>query len=851
MAMAQNVAAVPPLAPPPLRFAVAPFANHSGAKALDWAVAGAPFEIAEKTEALLHLMPAYDALVVPATRVDETAASVAAFAAAHGAAVVITGYIERPNWELRIGATLWHIGASGPKVIAETSRQGPMPDYHRLLGEVATELWSAAAAPPWRLSAPISSAIALGFERKLALDIYAVTLLGRGLGYLSGTLGPVDFVAAERDLKKAVFIAPTLVEGQRLLGELWSRMALLPNAVPGLASKAGGKFSYATDLRATYAAALRGAAAFARRGGKYRDAVDLLRQLAIAQPWDIDVRFNLGDAAWHAGNIDLAQAQLDVVIARTPTYVPALRLLALMAATRGDAAAYIAGLQRVAAQVPADLEVKSDLAGAYAASGRWLDARDQLQQIIVKRPNDLVVWLRLADNFGQTNQPDEQLSALARAGAANPLANSVVAHYQAQLLFAIGRFGQADALYQTLARDKKFASDKAMRGAVEQGRAAIAYAGGKFTDTIALATTAMTMAPRQLPIRLTLIAALLQRRQIDEATMALRLALAQWPADVTLHYFAGLIAAFNGDANLARAEFAATLGLRRDFAPAQRAVGALNAGVAATLAVDFQPMPLTIWGGGRELRTALAAFTDLALQLAAARATHQNAVLLLLAELGRGPRAVERAKPSSSRACPVGRVAPLWKSSKDSLALYASIGAELEAQFGYLDRHRRIGLGVALPLDQQQRIDQTPHDFAVVLSEIAELRAQWERGVLPELRYVNCSEGLLEAAAREPSAYPRGDAKPAAPPPATVAARPPLTVKFKIDNTNCPVAVAVWLDGQPLGVVESKSLTTFNAPTGQHTLCLLTPTSPPCGDRGTVRQLYLHDGSSVSMRCPV
>ncbi len=851
LGFAQSNGVLPPLAKPPLRFAVAPFANHSEAKALDWVVAGAPFEFAEKTETLLHLMPAYDALVVPATRVDETATSVAAFAAAHQAELVITGYAERPNWELRVGATLWHVGTTGPRVIAETSRQGPMPEFHRMLGEIATELWTTAAAPPWSLLGPITPAIALGFERKLALDIYAVTLLGRGLGNVTGALGPVDFVAAERDLKKAVFVAPTLVEGQRLLGELWTRMALLPKSAAGLAAKAGGKFAYATDLRAGYPAALRGAAAFARRSGKYRDAMELLRALVIAQPWDIDVRFDLGDVAWHAGAAQLAQQQLDIVIDVKPTHVPTLRLLALMAATRGDAAAYITGLQRVAAQVPDDLEVKSDLAGAYSASGRWLDARAQLQQIIVKRPADLVVWLRLAANFGQTNEPDEQLGALGRAGTANPAAISIVAHYRAQLLFALGRFGEADALYQTLARDKNVVGNTSMRGAVEQARAAIAYAEGNYEIATTLAKAGVVVAPRQLALRVTLIAALLHRKQLPEATTALRLALSGWPADVTLHYFAGLIAAYAGDFDLARAEFAATLGLRRDYVPAQRAVAAINAGAVASLTVDFRPVPLQIWGGGSELRDALAAYAERATQLAAARATHQNGVLALLAEMGRGPLAVERAKPSKGRACPIGRVAPLWKSGKDSLARYAIIGVELEQLFRYIDRHRMLGLGTALPLDQQQKIAQTPRDFAVVLSENAELHAQWERGVVPELRYQNCSEALLDAAARDPGGYPRGDVKPASPPPAVTDARPPPTIKFNVDNSNCRVAVSVWLDGRPVGVVGSKSLATFNAPTGQHTLCLLTPSSPPCGDRGTVRQLYLHEGSSVSMRCPV
>lgn len=169
-----------------------------------------------------------------------------------------------------------------------------------------------------------------------------------------------------------------------------------------------------------------------------------------------------------------------------------------------------------------------------------------------------MVWLRLADNFGQTNQRDDQLGALVRADAANPAARQIVAQYQA-LLFTIGKLAEANALYLALARERSFMGITLLPGAVEQARAAIAYAAGKFEVTTKLAKAGITLAPRHLPIRLTLIAALLQRRQVDEAAIALRLALTGWPADVTLHYFAGLIAAYAGDFDRARAEFAATL----------------------------------------------------------------------------------------------------------------------------------------------------------------------------------------------------------------------------------------------------------------------------------------------------
>ena len=46
---------IPGYQAPPERFAVAPFENRAGVRAFDWLVAGAPFEIATKTESVLEL----------------------------------------------------------------------------------------------------------------------------------------------------------------------------------------------------------------------------------------------------------------------------------------------------------------------------------------------------------------------------------------------------------------------------------------------------------------------------------------------------------------------------------------------------------------------------------------------------------------------------------------------------------------------------------------------------------------------------------------------------------------------------------------------------------------------------
>jgi hypothetical protein len=78
-------------------------------------------------------------------------------------------------------------------------------------------------------------------------------------------------------------------------------------------------------------------------------------------------------------------------------------------------------------------------------------------------------------------------------------------------------------------------------------------------------------------------------------------------------------------------------------------------------------------------------------------------------------------------------------------------------------------------------------------------------------------------------------------------ARPRST--FFVDNTRCSDAVDVWVDGVAVGQVAPGRRSALVADAGERTLCLLGPGAAQCGDRGTVREVFLHDGWSVTMHC--
>ena len=56
-------------------------------------------------------------------------------------------------------------------------------------------------------------------------------------------------------------------------------------------------------------------------------------------------------------------------------------------------------------------------------------------------------------------------------------------------------------------------------------------------------------------------------------------------------------------------------------------------------------------------------------------------------------------------------------------------------------------------------------------------------------------------------------------------------------------------DGSLAGQVAPGRRSALVADGGERTLCLLGLGAAQCGDRGTVRQVYLHDGWSVTMHC--
>ena len=831
---------IPPWRASPDRFAVAPFDNESGVRAFDWLVAGAPFEIAQKTEDVLGLEPTGGALHVGGERIPSEVDPVTAFAAKRNAKWVITGWVDRPNWKLRIGITIWKVQGQAV-VVAETQKQGEVADYHALLGDALADAWSTAGIT-------VDIARRTRLQRALATDVYAVNLMGRGLGHFTGALGAVNIKAATHDLERAVFIDPKCFEAQRLLGELYTVLATTdPKAGgdPKYAARAAGKFAYANDLAPDDIASLRAAASAATRAGKHEVARVSWRKLVTRKPWDLDARFELGTAMWNTGDGNAAEQQLLQVTQKKPDHLPARRVLVLIHASRGDTSRLVTELEAIAQRAPTDLDVKADLATAYGALGQWDKASRALEAIASVRTADVPLFVRIGDAKRKLNDLDGALAWYGRAAKLAP-ESSMPGFAAAQALYDAGKLPEAIRAYTLL---QKYRGDLA---AAEQALGAIALQQNQPDHAAWYLRRAVREAPRNIVNWRTLVAAELSRKDTALALKVLDRGLAAWPRDGQLHYLAGIAHAMAGDRVTAREHLLVALDASPGHAGARAALGALDAG--GNVALQFSPEVVRPWGDAEALTAALDRYASASTAMAAVRVSYQSRFLLLLAALGKGPYAPHagakgRGVPARSRVCPVARVAPLWHAAQTELRRYERLGIDLEAAYRYVVRHDEAGTSAGLLPNARAQVATIRKSFRTTLGDVAELRAQWVRGAIPELRLAGCSDKLLAAAVADPERYrviqdDRADPIPPQQPP-----RPRARATFYVDNERCPDPVQVWIDGTHLGEVAPGRRSALVADAGERTLCLIYQGGAQCGDRGTLRRVYLHDGWTTTIHC--
>lgn len=537
--LAPSVPGVPAHMPAP--FAVMAFENRSGVQGLGWMSAGAAFLVGEKAEVMRGLRPAYGSLVVPpGAPVAASASAVAGFARKSGARWVLTGWVARPNWDLRLAVALWRIDAhGGAHKVAEAVRTGEFARYSDFAAAELTEVFGKAGMPP-------DAAERAALEHTPSSDFYAYTLFGRALSATLGTEGPRDLDRALKVGQRAVFIDPKMCEAQRLLAQLY--------AGQGKDDKARGRLAWALSLRPSYYPAVALLAQLAQRDKKGDQAVELYEQALRLRPWDLEVRYQLGKLLWNSGDADGAFREMSRVIEHRPSDVRARRVLVLIHASRGDNADLVKELEAVSELDPRDEATRMDLAAAYAAVGRTGDAIRTYKKVVAVNPHQIQALKFLGDLSRRKGDTDGALGYYNKALKTDP--DDPRAYFLLGAMYTdAGNDRLARRIYQKAERFKKFLPE------TYNNLSAIAYREHHLGEALWYSKRAVAKRPSSARFRYNYALALSASRLTDQALAQIDKALAMEPNQVELHYLRGVILLRKGQAGSARAEFEKTLAL--------------------------------------------------------------------------------------------------------------------------------------------------------------------------------------------------------------------------------------------------------------------------------------------------
>jgi len=843
----------------PDRFAVMAFENHSGVRALDWTTSGPPLALAERIEEQVGLVPGYDAWVVPAGPViDATPENVARFAAAHDLRWVWTGWVERPNWQLRLVVTLWRIdvgptGAIATKV-GDADQTGRFDDVHAMLGRAAARLLE-------RAGIALDDAQRAALSANVSRDLYAFTLVARGVAHARGTLGRVDLKAAEHDLERAVFIEPTMAIAQRLVGQLYLDHPFAAvkepadprertRAIARAAGHAAGKFAYAVDLAPGYVPAVRASAEAARAARKYELARDLLERVVRRRPWDLEARTELGEAMWRSGDGAGAVRELERVLRHQPDDLVARRLEALVHADRGDLASLVVALQEIARRAPADVDVRLDLGAAYVALRRWDEARTAYLMAAAARPADPTIMKLVGDverRRGDFAAAAAWYGRMEKAAPDDPRPPFLVG-----LAWLAG--GEIERAHRAFIRTQRF---RDYIGEAFAALGAVEYRAGKLDEAVWYLRRAAQRRAHRGESRIALARVLIARKQGAAARAQVSAARALGLEGSELDYLAALAAAVDGDLDAARSSIKAAVakapsGDAQLLAIVRGAAAALDRGVVPALeggiAVDVP------FGDIDDFTRAIDRFLAADQQVARVRQQLDAQYLTALAALGEGPgkdlskAARRRPRP---RTCPIVAVGKPWVAARRYERELQRRGLVLEQAFRTVDLLDELGESAGLTPDYRRKVGEVRAGWRRALVGVREVRSELQNQLGRELRSRRCKDELLVAAAARPELY--GPPPSSAPPPsgpAVLAPRRPLTATLYIDNDECAEPIELWIDGELVGEAPAGRRSAFEAAVGQRTICLLVSgEAGQCGDRGTVRQAYLHDGWSTRVHC--
>jgi hypothetical protein len=293
---------------------------------------------------------------------------------------------------------------------------------------------------------------------------------------------------------------------------------------------------------------------------------------------------------------------------------------------------------------------------------------------------------------------------------------------------------------------------------------------------------------------------------------------------------------------------------------------------------DAAPRIDPVFGDVAQLRASIDRFLSLQGEMDRVRDEFSSAVhetLAALAEELPAPHAATDARP-----CPAATGAP-YARALASGGRYLALGQQLQATYREIRRAEDLGDTLGLTPDYRLRAKKAKDLHQQLLSDYREMRVAFYDQLGAELRHAGCkltAKGITAPAApgpnpsnpgswdlAEPSSELATSTERTAPPASSPtlitprqAATSPLgdeagvapAVWIEIDNALCNEPTRLAIDGQAVGQIGPRNKTSVRARSGPHEVCAL-PASDrrSCGDAGTLRKAYLHEGWRLTIHC--
>ncbi|HEX4048706.1 MAG TPA: tetratricopeptide repeat protein [Elusimicrobiota bacterium] len=295
---------------------------------------------------------------------------------------------------------------------------------------------------------------------------------------------------------------------------------------------------------------------------RYSEAVSVFEEQSRANPGSPEIMLNLGWAYWHVNRLDDAWRIGTTLVKLDPENVKFRIFLANTDVERQDYAAAISLMRRTLVLAPGDRAAALVLARALFLSGRQNEALNLTDGILARAPDDANAAYRRALFLSDMGRKEDALKALDALLLKDP-ANAAYRRSRAALLAATGREGEAEAEWKDLTRSNPDAQslmnlgwaywkekdyDAAWRIAkllvkiddknpgFLRFQANMEIERMDFADALTTSQRALSLAPGDRDVLLTLSKAYFRMQRLDEALAILRQLIVRYPDDPLVEF---------------------------------------------------------------------------------------------------------------------------------------------------------------------------------------------------------------------------------------------------------------------------------------------------------------------------